>query len=76
MGSVNDVLVRPAREAWGSTAAKEREYSAKCLGCDAKEGQVSVRDQGWILVGVESCKLLQIFGCNGGEGEGLQAACS
>jgi hypothetical protein len=69
------MLVRPAREAWGGAAAKAHEYSAECLGCDAKGGHVSVRDLGRVLVGVESCKLLQNLGCNGGEGESLQAAC-
>jgi hypothetical protein len=75
-GSVDCMIVRPACMAWGGAAAMAREHSAECLGCDAKRGHVSVRDQGRDLVGVESCELLQNLGCNGGEGDGLQAECS
>jgi hypothetical protein len=60
----------------GGSAAKAREYSGECAGCYAKWGHVAGEDGGRILVGVESCEMLHDVGCNVGEAEGLQAACS
>jgi hypothetical protein len=67
--------IRPAREAVGSSAAKECKHSAECLGCDANRERVSGRDLGRILVGMEGSELLHNLGCNAGKGQGLQAAC-